>query len=268
MDPVDVREGKTAPKLLHDILQYDPSRKNGAFNTLLDIPKFEDGKWVVDPTPPRNSCHHRWTLDEDHTILQSLNPELVRPPVYWVTTYCTKCRAQLSVVLNLQSSSSTSPCPSSGSPLHHFHHIGQTAKPVPVAPGSVQLDEVWELQEFVCTAATCAAKLQVIFRPSRLIPGWVKLLTDPDLVRARAERAIASDPERFEGHTIPTATDVLSNLRAYLLNGMQSTEPKVINGANKRWMLSLGQPCAEVLEYLGFTKKVLSVFNYRRPNAD
>ena len=84
----------------------------------------------------------------------------------------------------------------------------------------------------------------------------MRLLTDPELIRYRAEQAIASDPERFEGHDVPSGTDVLLTLRAYLLNALKSSELKVIKGVNKRWMLCLGEPCVELLNYLGFEKQV------------
>ncbi|KAL8797438.1 MAG: hypothetical protein Q9195_000254 [Heterodermia aff. obscurata] len=140
-----LRGGKTAPKLLGDLLLYDPPNQKGLFNNLVDIPKFEDEQWTVDPTPPRKCCYHKWMLDEDHTTL----------------------------------------------------------------------------------------------------------------IQARAEQAIASDPDRFEGYPIPTGAEVLSNLQTYLHSGLHSSEPKVINGANKRWLLSLGESCKELLEYLGFEKQVI-----------
>lgn len=248
--------GKTAPKLLNDILLYDPQNQKAGFNSLVDIPRYEEGKWSIDPIPPRNSCRHKWILDEDHTVLQSLNPETGRPTEYWVTAYCCICRGQLSVSLTLPSDPASKPCPSSESPLHHFISPDHFSASIATVQGSAQLGEPGGVQEFICTLPPCSAKLLVVFRPSKLIPSWVKLLTDPHLIRARAERAIASDPERFEGHSIPTGVEVLSNLRQYLLNGMRSDESKVINGLNKRWLLSLGEPCMEVLAYLGFMKKV------------
>lgn len=84
----------------------------------------------------------------------------------------------------------------------------------------------------------------------------MRLLTDPELIRYRADQAIASDPERLEGHNAPSGAEVLSNLRAYLLNALKSPELRVIKGNNKRWMLSLGEHCVELLEYLGFEKQV------------
>ena len=120
-----------------------------------------------------------------------------------------------------------------------------------------QPEQSRNVQEFACTSSSCNAVLHVVYRSSRLTPNWVKLLTDPALIQTRAEQAIASDPDRFEGYAVPTGAEVLSTLRAYLLNGLRSPEPKVINGVNKRWLLSLGESCKELLEFLGFEKKVI-----------
>ena len=195
-------------------------------------------------------------LDEDHTTLQSLNPGLVQSSKYWVTAHCTICRTQLTVLLTLNTQSAFRPCPSSNSPLHHFLPLDGPSESIATLTGVTQPEKSRSVQEFTCTSSSCTAVLQVVYRSSRLNPNWVKLLTDPALIQARAEQAIASDPDRFEGYAIPTGAEVLSNLRAYLLNGLRSPEPKVINGANKRWLLSLGEPCKELLEYLGFEKKV------------
>lgn len=195
-------------------------------------------------------------LDEDHTTLQSLDSDLVHSSEYWVTAHCTICRTQLTVLLTLNTQSAFHPCPSSNSPLHHFLPLDRPSESIATAVDFTHPEQSRNVQEFTCTSSSCTAILHVVYRPSRLVPNWVKLLTDPALIQARAEQAIASDPGRFEGYAIPTGAEVLSNLQAYLLNGLRSPEPKVINGANKRWLLSLGESCKELLEYLGFEKKV------------
>ena len=67
---------------------------------------------------------------------------------------------------------------------------------------------------------------------------------------------MSDDPERFEGHAIPPPSQVLSNLRAYISNAMTKAESRRILGSNKKWLLSLGDPCADLLEYLGFKRVV------------
>lgn len=46
------------------------------------------------------------------------------------------------------------------------------------------------------------------------------------------------------------------NLRKYITNALHGEKRKIV-GNNKKWLLCLGEPCAELLEYLGFTREVL-----------
>ena len=76
----------------------------------------------------------------------------------------------------------------------------------------------------------------------------------------RAEKAIADAPDRFEGIGVPTSTDVLSNLGAYITNAMEKDEGRKIQANNKKWRLCLGESCADLLEYLGFTTEVSLIY--------
>ncbi|KAL8804517.1 MAG: hypothetical protein Q9182_002525 [Xanthomendoza sp. 2 TL-2023] len=88
--------------------------------------------------------------------------------------------------------------------------------------------------------------------PPRLRPDWVTLLTDKTLIESRASKAMSNDPSRFEGHAVPFPSEVLSNLRTYILNARRDSNRRSIAAHNKRWLLCLGDPCSELLEYLGF----------------
>lgn len=95
------------------------------------------------------------------------------------------------------------------------------------------------------------------FKPPRLTQDWVDLLTDKFVIKDRAERAIAADPERFEGFAVPPPIDVLQHSKHYITNPLFNPEKsKKIQGHNKRFLLSMGNPCAEILEYFGFTREV------------
>ena len=61
------------------------------------------------------------------------------------------------------------------------------------------------------------------------------------MINKRAHDAITADPERLEGHPVPTPTQVMSVLKTYL--------------SNKKFVLSLGEPCAGLLQYLDFSKQ-------------
>lgn len=67
---------------------------------------------------------------------------------------------------------------------------------------------------------------------------------------------MSDDPARFEGHAVPFPSEVLSNLRKYIVNALQDSSRRTIPAHNKRWLLCLGDPCTELLEYIGFVRKV------------
>lgn len=83
-------------------------------------------------------------------------------------------------------------------------------------------------------------------------------MTDKFIIKTRAEQAIADDPERFEGVAVPPPTDVLMLSKHYITNPLFNPEKsKKIQGHNKRFLLSMGEPCADLLEYFGFTREVI-----------
>ena len=93
----------------------------------------------------------------------------------------------------------------------------------------------------------------------RLTREFVDLLTNPELIKRRANAAIAANRERLEGHNTPSPSQVLGNLKSYLNNALQNVREgsegpwKKINVNNKRWCLSFGdRSCRKLLEYLGF----------------
>ena len=199
-------------------------------------------------------------------VNQSSLPEDGRPSDatsrWTIAAYCTECRSHLEVFIDF---SEDPPffegCPSSDMPLHHFLHMPDLSKPR--QPGKVLpvVDQgfAWtDIQEFRCSASHCSAKLIISFSPARLSPDWVAQLTDPYIIRTRAEAAIASDPERLEGHSIPKPIQVLEMTQKYITNALNDQGVKKhIQAQNKRWMLNLGDPCADMLEYIGFCREVL-----------
>ena len=163
------------------------------------------------------------------------------------------------------------PCPIKPRPLHHFTHQSHLSKPrrygilVPDSDtGFSWVDE----QHFQCSA--CSARLVVWFKPPRLIPDWVKQLTDKFMIKARAERAMATEPKRFEGHAVPLPVNVLYNLRVYISNAVETPgKSRKIPGHNKQFLLSLGESCFDLLEYVGFTREVIldDVYNSSRVDS-
>ena len=140
-------------------------------------------------------------------------------------------------------------CLNQNSPLHHF--LPQRTR------SDVQKTEsgltIW-IEHFVCSSSKCSTWLKISYHTARLSPEFVSILTDQSKISSRAHVVIEQHPERFEGHAPPTPLEVLQSLKAYLNNVMTLPEARRIVGSNKKWLLSFGEPCAELVEFIGFTR--------------
>ena len=255
--------GKTAPRLLSDLYNYDPRYLVSTnYNILTGIPYFdEEEQKKILPPPPGNSCKHKWSLKRNQSSLPEDDYKSDSSTVWKIAVYCSVCRSHLDLLMDFRKASPFSePCPTSSRPLHHFVHQPHLSKPRQygiLAPdpdtGFAWVDE----HHFECSAAECSARLVIWFKPPRLVPDWVKQLTDKFMIKARAEKAMAEDLKRFEGHAVPLPVNVLSILRAYIWHAVQAPEKsRKIPGHNKQFLLSLGDSCVDLLEYIGFMREV------------
>jgi ubiquitin carboxyl-terminal hydrolase 25/28 len=117
-----------------------------------------------------------------------------------------------------------------------------------------------EIFHYECSYLTCSVAVSVRLASPVLKDDGVRLLIDTDLLRERADEAIAAHPDRLEGVAQPQPINVLLNLRAYLGNALHdSQQSKSISAVNKRFMTCFGvegKPCKDLLEFLGFSFKV------------
>ncbi|KAL8760403.1 MAG: hypothetical protein Q9199_000027 [Rusavskia elegans] len=174
-----------------------------------------------------------------------------------VAAFCEHCRCHLKLSIEFPSGGA-SPCPSHESPLHHFIYRAEESQPRTRLGNAARIDYSagWEdLLSFQCSTTECSAKLKVHTRSPHLRPEWIDLLTNKDTIKSRAQKAMSDDPARFEGHAVPFPSEVLSNLRKHIVNALQDSSRRTIPAHNKRWLLCLGDPCTELLEYIGFVRK-------------
>ena len=140
-------------------------------------------------------------------------------------------------------------CLKHDSPLHHFLHQKTRSEVQKTESGLV----IW-VEYFVCSSGDCSTWLKISYHTARLTPDFVSMLTDRSKISTRAQAVIEQNLERFEGHAAPTPLEVLAYLKAYLNNAMTQPESRRIVGNNKKWLLSFGDPCAELVEFIGFTR--------------
>lgn len=124
-----------------------------------------------------------------------------------------------------------------------------------------------ETFQYECSYLTCPVTVAVRIASPILADEWVRQLVDPDLLRQRADEAIATHPERLEGVGRPSPITVLENLRTYISNALHnSQQSKSISAINKRFMTCFGvegRPCKDLLEFLGFSVKVCIITSLR-----
>lgn len=105
---------------------------------------------------------------------------------------------------------------------------------------------------FVCSAPRCSARVTAVVRPPRLHPEHVALLLDPAKIKERVQHELDEAPERLKGYTVPEPVHVVHTLKRYIDDVQRGHEGKRVAAGNKPFLTTLGEPCRELLQYLGF----------------
>ncbi|KZF24550.1 cysteine proteinase [Xylona heveae TC161] len=248
--------GKTPPRLIQDLLNFDPRRPlRSGRNVLIDSPpQFQEGQPLPDEIP-KESCRHSFVTKYEQSVLPPVGASVEPFNFYKLGAFCQYCRCHVDLVIDLRGHGAGSPCPTRSAPLHHLQYkpeLSTAAKQEPLGHGDEYVDFVEHA--FECSIPTCAAGVRICMKRPRLSPDFVRMLTDPNVIRERAESAINSDPERMHGQTVPTPIEVMTNLRQYINDSTTRPENTKIPSLNKRFMTSIGESCQDLLEYLGFSR--------------
>ena len=177
------------------------------------------------------------------------------PAQHVVAALCFLCRCHVHLVITREEEDGVSPCPTRENPLHHFLYLAEESAGLTRTTLKANADSWEDIRLFQCSTFQCSARLAIHMYSPRLVKDWAELLTDKTAIARRAEAAMASDPSRFEGHAAPSPLTIMGYLRLYLATAMKGEHKRILSN-NKKWMLSLGEPCRELLEYLRFTFNV------------
>ncbi|KAI9738361.1 MAG: ubiquitin-specific protease ubp2 [Cirrosporium novae-zelandiae] len=251
--------GKTAPILIRDLHLYDSSVFCPPTSNILTdpAPQFEHDKPIPRKGVP-GDCHHRYILKQDQSELPAFGTQPDGSTLYRVAATCSECRCHLTATVDFRSGAQM-PCPNAEYPLHHFLYLPEQS--CPRKPG-VDRNESWDdAHVFQCSSPSCCALVKLETRSPRLTPEFVKLLTDPDMIKQRYEAAVEAYPMKFDpqGKSEQLPIKILSNLYTYLFNVLTLPAQKRQNIAkdNRQWLLSFGSidgPCSNLLRYLGFSQ--------------
>lgn len=264
------QSGKTAPRLVQDICDYDPAHLPATGRNLLaDVPP-------VFPEYYNGPLEHISTAACRHTFVSKPAQSYVPQPEQGntgaptkVSAICSRCRYHLQVVV-----SST---PGIGHPSSrfsdHVHHLVYKSGNYRGGPAPEEVSPKGQMLEtfhYECSYLTCSIAVSVRFASPLLNEDRTRLLIDPKLLRERADEAFAAHPDRLEGVARPQPINVLMNLRAYVSHALlDSQQSKSISAVNKRFMTCFGvegEPCRDLLEFLGFSTKNEGFWEPPRPN--
>ncbi|RDL32521.1 Cysteine proteinase [Venustampulla echinocandica] len=251
--------GKTAPRLIIDLLDYDPRfrEQRPGKNLIADAaPRF------LGACPPRklpNECRHSLMKKDLRTVAPVSNDELPDSSTkYIVPTYCSACRYHFEITMDFtQWQDNHVPCRLSDqdNPLHHLQlaeSIYAGAHPDRLVP--TKYDPTIEIHKFVCSSETCPLQVTIKVSAPRFSRNLMTLL-EPSKLIARGVKEIQAEPLRFEGLGPVSTLQALDYLRTYLRDTKAAgdTGPKRIAKRNKKFALAYSNECDALFEYLDFT---------------
>jgi ubiquitin carboxyl-terminal hydrolase 25 len=252
--------GKTAPRLINDLLDHDPrySSKHGR-NLLVDpAPRYRGTQ-----LPPRKSkldCRHTLMKKEHQTNAPlSTDEHPDESTEYKVAAYCSTCQYHFDITIDFwPRKDRQTPCNLSDefNPLHHLRLVKSTNSREHIEKHGVnKYYPLTEAHRFVCSGAKCPLVVDIRISPPRLSNGILSDILDTAKLEARGRREIKNDPDRYQGLSPIKPVQALGFLRQYLYDakGAKSrTELKKIARRNKKYMLTFADECDELFEYLDF----------------
>jgi ubiquitin carboxyl-terminal hydrolase 25/28 len=254
--------GKSTPRLITDLLDYDPikSKKNGK-NILADNAPQYKGKPII--RKGVQDCHHTLMkkLDRTHApVSQDQQPD---GSTRWlVAAYCSDCRCHFDVTVDFKKrwGGRQTPCQLGDpeNPLHHLRRVSsEDAREYEERHGGYnKYDTISDTHRFECSGVTCPCVVDIKISPPKLGSKILSLITDPKKVYARGRKIIQEEPQRFDGHKPIQPYQAVDNLRTYLRDArLAKEEPenrKKIAKRNKRLLLGFADECDSLFEYLDF----------------
>jgi ubiquitin carboxyl-terminal hydrolase 25/28 len=247
--------GKTAPRLLQDLLTYDPRHEERAGRNLLTSapPEHDPTKPQVPAVPARN-CRHTLVTKDEQSLLPTAEADQL--DVSKIASYCSRCRWHIDVVVHLRSDGATSRICRKGDDeyvLHHFIHQAEQA-----ANGGSGLGSQYAPRSYAfrCSAPQCPATVHIHMKPPHLSDQDIETLTNQALLRRRWETAKQIAGERADA-TMARRVDGPDFLNTYLQDSLNPVKGKArIPLFNKKFLKTFGRDCDLILTRLGFTTEL------------
>ncbi|KAF2176396.1 cysteine proteinase [Zopfia rhizophila CBS 207.26] len=250
------RPGKTAPRLLQDLLTYDPRHEERAGrNLLIDPPPHHDPDAEPAAAVPYRNCRHSFMTKHEQSVLPKAGEDPDHDTIYKVASFCQKCRWHLDLVVDFRDNGSKiSPCHTAteGYPIHHFiYQVEDTSQRDPFGNQSVPRN-----YRFLCSAPKCPVELKIRMLPPRFNEHYISLMTNRALLRKRLESSRQIDPARADD-LMARSVDAFDFLSTYLQDSLQpKTGKSRIPLLNRKFLKTFGRDCDQILKDLGFTHSI------------
>ncbi|KAH3910600.1 hypothetical protein HBH56_143770 [Parastagonospora nodorum] len=249
--------GKTAPRLLQDLLTYDPKYEERAGRNILTSapPQYDPNRPPV-PAVPFRSCRHALLIKDEQSLLPTAEKDPDAPDVHKIASYCPQCRWHIDVVVDCRDKTGkTRRCRTAESDflLHHFVYDDDEGANGAVGLGSQHAARKYT---FTCSAVECPVKVHIHMKPPHLSENDIETLTNKAQLRKRWE-----DAKRIAGERADTvmarSVDGLDYLNTYLLDALNPVKGKArIPLLNKKFLKTFGRDCDSILQRLGFTTEL------------
>lgn len=260
--------GKTTPRLIEDLLDYDPRNcKTKKYHLLADpAPQYIDPAKLQPLRTDHKDCRHDLILKLDQSspaLSADGKADFTTPHI--VATFCGKCRWHFEITLQHSPPGGIiprEPCVlGSSNPLHHFRYV-QNKSQRGIQPGATPKYEGYtELHYFKCSNTKCPAFLVIKITPPRLSKDALKNLSDSAKLEARRAAALRhtvqiGNPNRYDKIPHQKPSDACFLLYRYIRDALtaEPDESKRVRGDNKNFSLVFGRDCDELLKYLDFTE--------------
>ncbi|KAF2130143.1 ubiquitin C-terminal hydrolase-like protein [Dothidotthia symphoricarpi CBS 119687] len=248
--------GKTAPRLLQDLLTYDARfEERAGRNLLTSAPPQHDPNRPAQPAVPQRNCRHGLLNKIEQCQLPRAGEDPDQTTVYKVASYCSSCRWHIDVVVDFSSvdGSKTRPC-KTGDHEYPIHHFLLEEEDVSHATNGSGLQQGSQMFKFRCSAPECPVNVQIKMKPPRLSDSDVELLTNQAQLRRRLEVAQQMSADRTD-MKMARRVDAPDFLNTYLGDSLNPVRGKSrIPLLNRKFLTAFGRDCDAILKRLGFTQ--------------
>jgi ubiquitin carboxyl-terminal hydrolase 25/28 len=249
--------GKTAPRLLQDLLTYDPRYEERAGRNLLTTapPEYGPNSPAVPAVPYRN-CRHALVRKDEQCQLPVPGHDPAPTTVYKIASYCPQCNWHFDVIVDFRHADARdAPCRKSSReyPLHHFLYT-PTDDDASTSPGLAGTLSP-RTHSFRCTAPRCPVTVRIGLKPPRFSDQDKQVLTNQAQLRRRWE--MTKEMADRADTTMARPVDAPDFLNTYLQDSLNPVKGKArIPLLNRKFLKTFGRDCDSILRSLGFESAI------------